>query len=128
MQIIVGAMAAGVVSFFGVISIIGPTGGRQPGDTPMLTYTGVAFAVIGLVVWSVLPNLLSKQARKSVLEGDTRRLATNFQTRLIIGCALLEGVAFVNIIAYMIEGQGVSLIIAGVLVLLLLSQIPTLDR
>lgn len=128
MQIIVGAMAAGALTFLGISLLFNPRGGVQPGRTPMLTYIGGGAAVVGLIAWTVLPNLVSKQTRTSVLEGDARRLAVNFQTRPIIGCALLEGIAFLNIVAHTIERQNVSLIVAGVFLLLLLSQFPTLDR
>ena len=128
MQIIVAALVFGVIAFFAASLFIGPQRGVQPGSTPLLTYIGVGFAVYSLPMWAFLPGMISRRARKSVLAGDARRLALNFQTRLIIGCALLEGMVFLNLVAYMIEGQQISLIVAGVLVLIMLTQFPTLDR
>jgi hypothetical protein len=129
MQIIVASLAFGVVSFFVVVLfIVPPAGGNRPANNLFLTYLGVGVAIVGLAVWFFLPNLIARQARKSVLAGDARRIVGNYQTQLIIGCALLEGFAFMNLVFYMIEHQPVSLVVAVVFLVILLAQIPTLNR
>ena len=129
MQIIVAALAGGVASFLvAVLFIRPPRGGGPPANSLVLTYIGVGAAVVSLAVWAILPNLISRQSRNSVLAGDARRLAANYQVRLIVGCALVEGIAFLNLVAYLIEHQLTSLVVAGILLVILLSQIPTLDR
>jgi hypothetical protein len=60
--------------------------------------------------------------------GDVLPLSGVYQTRLIIGCAMIEGAAFFCLIAYLLERRPLSLIVAGVLLLLLISQIPTVSK
>jgi hypothetical protein len=129
MQIIVATLAFGVVSFFVVTLFIGSHGGGNgPDSNHIVTYVGMGFAIVGAIVWIILRDLIARQSRKSVLAGDTRRLATVYQTRLIISCALLEGIAFLNLVAYLIEHQRMSLVIAGAYLVILLNQFPTLNR
>lgn len=55
------------------------------------------------------------------------RLLMSFQTRLIVRAALLEGAAFFNLIAFMIERQTWSFGIAGALAAINLSTFPSRD-
>ena len=128
-QIIVAALASGIVAFFIIVLVLGPkvAGEAQPAGR-LVTNAGFAFAIVGAVAWIVLRNVLARQSRKSVLAGDARRLAADYQTRLIVSCALLEGIAMLNLVAYLIEGQQASLIYAGAYLLILVCQFPTLDR
>ena len=51
-----------------------------------------------------------------------------FQTRHIIGYAMLEGAAFYNLIAYMIERQQVNLAMVGLLLGAMFVKFPTYGR
>ena len=51
-----------------------------------------------------------------------------FQTVLIIRSALLEGGTFFALIAFMLERQAPSLVVAGVLILALVSGLPTRSK
>ena len=59
---------------------------------------------------------------------DAGKLLAVYQTALIIGAALLEGATFFLAIAYFLEGQILSLIVAGVLMGLLVARFPTRSR
>lgn len=141
MQVIVGALATGVTAFLAVVLVVANNG--PPGE-PFVTYVALAFAVVAFVGWLVVPNVVTSQARRAIAEGRmpwfavrtavppnvgvVGQLAALFQTRLIIGSAILEGAAFLNLVAAMIEGHTLGLVVAVGLVLLLVSQFPTRER
>ena len=60
--------------------------------------------------------------------GDTGKLAFVYQTQLIIGSALCEGMAFFAAIAYMLERNPLALGMALILLACLAVRIPTRDR
>lgn len=141
MQIIVGALAASVAMFLVIVLVIAD---KKALPQPFLTYVALGFAVVAFAGWLIVPGRVVDQARKAIAEGRAPsssaqtavalevgvvgQLASVFQTRLIIACALLEGAAFFNLVVYMIEAQYLSLVIAIVLLLIIVSQIPTRNR
>jgi hypothetical protein len=148
MQIIVGALAAGAVTFAVVVLILRS---QQQADGPrdsslLLSYIGILGAASAIAAWIIVPRLIVARARQELSEGKTPTLADDrgpaltdgarhiqplvamHQTRLIVGCALLEGAAFLNVLAYMLEGQLMNLVAAGLLVLMIVGQIPTVGR
>ncbi len=136
MQIIAAALAAGVLAFL-VIAIV--LVGQDRAEQPFLSYLALGFAVLSIGAWMVVPNLMARQIRQSLAErelddSDTARLqavaqlVAAYQTRLIVGCAILEGAAFFSLVVYLLEAHPASLVVAAVLLLLIISQIPTLGR
>lgn len=156
MQIIVGALAAGVV-VFGVLVLTILDGGNRPAAAanqptilglPLLTALAVGFGVITLVASVVVPRLMVEGGLRAIAGGSTTddtkltdtgerqvypandvgRLLPLYQTQLIVASALNEGGAFFGLIAYMLEGNPAALATAGVLVAVLLSRFPVADR
>jgi hypothetical protein len=145
MQIVVGALAAGIVSFLVVVLVIGQPQAPLPGDR-LLTYLSVAVGLVAVVVALILPGVIVRNNRQAVLEGkatastpkqapplpETLReigsLATGYQTALIVRSALLEGAAFFALVAFMLQQQKLSLIVAGALLLSLLGGFPTRSK
>jgi hypothetical protein len=141
MQIIVAALISGVL-VFAAIAFLASDG--PPAKEPFLAYAAVGAALVSVLLWAVVPAVVGGRLRQSIVDGnaeqltmrlplseelgDVGRLATTYMARLIIAAALLEGAAFLNLISYMVERQPISLITAGVLALLLASQIPTRSR
>ncbi len=141
MQIIVSALAAGVLMFL-VMTLIIPA--KDAPAEPFLAYMAVGFAVMAFAGWLIVPGIIANQARRSLAEGRVPQptaqseippevgvvghLVSVFQTRLIVGSALLEGAAFFGLIAFMIERQFLALSIAASLLLIIVSQIPTRNR
>lgn len=141
-QIIVAALVMGVVSF-GVVVVSGIAGG-QGGQGNTLTLLAVGFAAADLVLCLLVPQLLAAAQRRKIAAGtwgstsapsqgpapdtDTGKLAIVYQTKLIIGAAMLEGGCFLALLAYMLERQLPSLVVAGVLLLALLAHLPTYGR
>lgn len=146
MQVIVGALAAGVLTFVGVVLAVvrGGVIGGQLQQEPLITHVAAGFAVVAAVLWGIVPGLITSRMRQAIAGGNKSPLTTKlsnaaevrdvapltvaYQSRLIVGAALLEGAAFFNLIVYMLEQQPLSLVAAGVLLLIMLTQIPTVSR
>jgi hypothetical protein len=148
MQIIVFALAFGVVSFMAVAIVVrpGPPAAGQERQL-LLCYISIVFTFAILAAWMVVPRLIATQWRRSIAAGSNpfntpvragemlseeqrplHPLVEMYQTRMIISCALLEGAAFFNVVAYFIERQPWNLWIALVLVLMILAHFPTTLR
>ena len=155
-QIIVGALVMGVVTFLVIVVVFLPRfdgGGpdaAQAGradapqaapatELPIITDVALALGASVLVLSFVIPQVAVTQARGQIAKGtapkpakaaeeDTASLLPVYQTRLIIGSALLEGGAFFATIAYMLERKPMALAAAGVLLGVLLTRLPTALR
>ena len=128
-QIITSALMIGVMVFGIIATVIGSRGGPR---APMLAYVGVLIAVQIVALRFFIPGLFIKTQIKSVkhseLEQVSERLPQLYQTQLIIALAMLEGSAFFNLIAYLIEGNWFSLGIAGFMLALMALMFPTENR
>lgn len=153
-QIIVAALAGGVLVFLAIVLVIetdqpAPAAGQNnPLGLPMLTLIAVVFGVVNVVLSLLVPGVMVGNGLKQLVErppgdpaptdpwkegptlpsNDVGGLLPLFQTQLIIASALVEGSAFLALIAYMMERHPLALGIAAVLVVVLLSRFPTLDR
>lgn len=147
MQIIVGALAAGVILFFLVTLFVTAGEEAEPPEMLLLTYMSLAVAPAAILVALLFPGVLIRSQRETMLadvatppagpadgspaqdaHSKLMRLIGGYQTALIIRSAILEGAAFFALIAYMLEGQTWILLVVGVLMLFLLSGIPTRSR
>lgn len=145
-QIISTALTGGVAFFAAIVLVLST---QQPrGDAPavpILTYAAAGVALLAVVLRTVVPGLIAAQARQAIVNrdasrvpqpavhnaaelGDVAPLMGMFQTRLIVGAALLEGGAFFCLVAYLLERQPLALIAAGVLFCFLLGQFPSVAR
>ena len=130
-QIIVGALVLGVLNFAAVAAFIRTTGPQGPPNQAFITYVALASAGIATVAHFIVSTVMTGQLRKSFVgdrEGSVRPPAQAFQTLLIIRSAILEGAIFFCLVSYMPEGQTIAMVAAGVLLLLLLVQFPTMGR
>lgn len=135
-QIIAIALIMGVVIFSGIALVIGQ-GGQAPANAPapanarvpMLAYIAAGFAVVTVPMSIVLPRLITArelpQIRRAAPEEQLPRLWGTFQTRLIVGLALLEGPAFFVIVSYIVDRQLWSMGVAAGLVVLMAMRFPT---
>lgn len=144
MQIIVGALCFGVLSFLIVVLAIGAAKPQDQDSEPFLTYLAVGMAVGAVVVSIFLPSIIlrSPQANTTnLVAGDAGPggangrasenigpIAQMYQTQLIIRCAILEGAAFFCLVSYMIEQQMLGLVAAVVLLFVMLANFPTPSR
>lgn len=150
MQIIAGALVAGVLSFATVASIVvfGQAPAAQPGGQPpaaaqngseVVMYLAMAFAAVAAVaaVMSfVVSNLVSaagvkgvaKMAQDGTATGPKElfgRLLAVAQTKMIIALALIEGAAFFNLIAFIITKSLIPPAVVGALLLVMAIHFPT---
>jgi hypothetical protein len=137
LQIIHGALAAGVSFFLAIVVLMirkGEILGKQPWSvTPMITMVAILFAVAAIVAHVVIPSLLVTSQRKAMAktakteQGDFDGMVALYTTQKIVAAALLEGAAFFNTIAYFLEGTAIPLLLALLLVVLILNRIPSRD-
>ena len=145
-QIIVGAMLAGILIFLCIALILVQLRGRGLSPLegmPVISYAAVGFLAVELVAWRIVPahladNQVAKIARGTWTPGpgtaatafptDTARLLAVFQTESVIANALLEAGGFLGCVAYLFEGQLFALAGVVVAVWVMLTTFPTRDK
>ena len=126
-QIIAGALIMGVVIFACVAFFIAK---GEPAKSPVIALMGAGMAVMMIVVRFIMPTVIVNGAKARLKEAaDADRmtqLAGLYQTKMIVGMAVLEGAAFFNLIAYITERQlwsyGVVAFLLGVMAISFPSQ------
>lgn len=149
LQVIFGVIVLGSCMYLVVAVLL--TLVRQPAvDRKMLSYICLAIAAASFFVWLIVPYAVVAQERKKIGQdllnlasstGDTstdnkiemeNKLAAQLlmanQTKTIMSCALLEGNMFLLLTAYILQAYIPCVITAGVLLLLLIAQMPTVGR
>ena len=114
-------------------------------ETPIITYAAYGLSAFSGIASLVVPNLISNRARQSLIAGgvsnwglvkdlpnaaelgDVAPLAAIYQTRTITSAALVQGAVFLACVAYLLEHQRPVLIVAGVLLLMIISKFPTVS-
>jgi len=144
-QIITFGLALSVIVFvFTVFVILQNAEEQKPIELPLLTYVGIGSALLALVAGAIAPKIIMSNLRQKLAEGqewnwnpssvpmeelgDIGPLAAIFQIRLIVGLAILEGAAFMNVIAYMTEYQTISLGMAAALLFAIFLKFPWRTR
>jgi len=116
---------------------------RQGGNQFMAVF-GVIWAVASIVARFGVPVIISMNARKRIAEKLSEEqvhadaadqsardnesfgeLVGVFHTKTIVAAAMLEGAAFLNAYLFWNDGHVLSISVAGVLVALILTMIPT---
>jgi F0F1-type ATP synthase membrane subunit c/vacuolar-type H+-ATPase subunit K len=127
MQIIAAALMLGVVIF----AVIVVAGGHlnHPPNGNVVSFIGAGLAVLMSVQHRVVPGIIVKAyAGQFAKMPEQERDCYIYQMQLIIALAMLEGAAFLNLIACMIEHNWWSLAIAGGVVAIMAVQFPTRTR
>ncbi len=125
-KIIAGALIFGVVSFAAVA--IALRRGRDPEPNTLLSIIAAVFAVGTVVVRQVVLGVMVGRAVPKSSEPTVPTSFQLYQTRMIVGLALLEGAAFFNVIAYLIEGHWWSFLVVAALLAWMLASFPTHAR
>jgi len=117
----------GVLCFLGV-ALIMPS---KPHD-PFMAYVAAAVAALNIGIRFIVPGVMDRAQLKklpsSAPEELVGRLFAIYQTRMIVGLAILEGAAFFNLISYVVERQSWTLAIVGLLLVLMAMMFPTLNQ
>lgn len=140
MQIIVGALVMGVVSF-GAVAFLA-AGNGDPPDQLIVASMGAVFAAAALIIREIVGRTIMSNARRNIARGTwqppsqsrnsttqhdgvAEQLVHLYRTKLIIRAAILEGASFLNLIAFMTDGQIWSIGIAVVLTAFNLATMPS---
>ena len=139
-QVIVAALCMGIVSFAAYAIVTGPSG--EPPDDKFITIAAACLAPVCIVLSLIATRVAVTVNRRKIADGtwkpasqqgpapstDAGKLAFVYQVKTIIGAALIEGPAFLALLAYMIEGSQLSLAVAGVMLLGVMAHFPTASR
>ncbi|WP_166820174.1 hypothetical protein [Thalassoroseus pseudoceratinae] len=134
LQIICASLMFGVV-VFGGFTLIQKAG--TPAKPPNLTNYALAEAIVAIPLTLLIPSLLgpllrSKSQNNPPTDTVNNESSTSQQTRIaplqiqkIIQYALLEGSAFLNLVAYYIECHPLGLVAVGIILVLMVLIFPT---
>jgi hypothetical protein len=148
LQIIVAALVAGCGFFLVIVLAVGgPAAGNAGDERPLVvSYLALAFLVAVIAARCIVPVVIVRTGRRNIAQGtfpttqtpardepqpspsperDAAMLLTLFQAKTIVGAALIEGVAFFMLIAYMVERFTPILAVAVVLILVIAAHMPT---
>jgi hypothetical protein len=126
LQIVVSAMLMGVVAF-AVFVIVTEIGKAPQGTT--LSYVAVGFGTLMTILHAVIPAVIERAALANQSIGSGAEAVVRvFFTRTIIACALLEGGAFMSLVAVLTEHQRWVLGVTAVLLVLMVMQFPSRTR
>lgn len=130
-QIVTFAMVAGIVSFGGIAVVVG---GLHQDEDAFLSMILGGISLGPIVMSLVLPSLISPERIQSRQTGAGSSVSPEMVpyqvmfTRVLLRSGILEGAALLNLIAYLLEGQWWSIGLAGVILLILLTNFPTASR
>jgi hypothetical protein len=148
LQIVVAALAGGVLAYAGVAIYLRTEGNVQPvaGAASALTFAALCIVPLALFASRLLPAAVARGARQRIASGqfnlakdprtgapdafltqfgDAGKLWLTYQTGTILGAAVLEGTALLSITAYLLGGHVVALGFAAGLVMVMFSSWPT---
>jgi hypothetical protein len=126
LSIIIIAMMAGPLAFLTFLLVMQPT--DDPPRSGNLTLIAAAFAAVQIVITIFVTKIIERVHRRAVVEGrplgsnmaaptgDAQGLLAGLQVRRILVAALLEGAAFFNLVAYLIERVPYTLAVVLVLI------------
>jgi len=138
LRIIVLGLATGV-GVFAIIAVVNQNG-QFTWEFPPAQFVTQIFLLFGIMALAgsfIVPAILSAKSPtadpKMAPTGDEAadlalRVAAAMQTRTIVGCALLEGGAFANLMGVFTDGYGPGLVLAGILLTCIVLRFPTWDR
>ncbi len=150
LQFIVAALAMGVILFLALVLFLG-LGKETPADDtdrqPIITYVALAYGLAAFVAGPVVSTVIATASRRKLAAGQprpdapapttadpaagrslTEGLTGIFVVKTIIAAAVYEGAALFLCVAYMLDCNPLSAILAALLAVGILMQIPTRDR
>jgi hypothetical protein len=148
LQIIVGALVMGCLTFFAVTSVTGGPLSAEPWEPTILTAVLAIMACSLVAMRFVVLAVLTSNARRQIAQqsdrqtvdprrfaakaerndGDLARLLSFYQTRTIIGAAMLEGLSMFALVVHMVDRDQISLVIAVAAIAGVAFHFPTTAR
>lgn len=135
LRIIVIALAMGVTSF-GVFAAVQNASKVQTFGTKV-NYLFLAITAPMFLAGFVVPRLLPKSGTgqspsdSKAKPDEAAAVSSAFasiQTATIVGCALFEGAAFMNLVSYMLDAELVHLAAGGIALVCILAHFPIARR
>lgn len=126
LKIICRTLIIGVLMFLAITFLL-KTQGSVPfaaDMNPMMMYAGIAVAIVSVPISFTLFNKRS-DACKTINDDEKNNF---YRAAVILQYALLEGPALFNIIAYMLAGNIVSVVIAGLCLLVMINNFPNEEK
>lgn len=139
-QIIALSLIFGVIAF-GLVLLLGEIGAQEPAETPFLTIIAAVFAIVSIVAAPLVSKMIGVGMRRAIIAGrpifagglkpvpeevgELSSVAAVYQTQQIIGRAILEGAAFMNLVAYLTECRPMSLGFVAFLLIIMVFKFPT---
>ncbi|MCA9257855.1 MAG: hypothetical protein KDA61_01590, partial [Planctomycetales bacterium] len=136
-------MLMGLVAFLAYV-LFASSGEAQAKQAGVLTYAAVGLACLALPSSLAAPRLVPSSwsqnrfdqfsdvshlpAQDAAQPDPVSLLVVLYQTRFIIASAILEGAAFFNLVAHMIERQTITLVVTGVLLAMMAVRFPSRQR
>lgn len=141
LQIIVLALLLGTTTFLGIALFLRLQVGKplfQLDGPGLVSLLGLGIALVNGVLAVVVPRVVERNGLAKLDSKADATLATDgdreaalgqlFQAKTIVGAALLEGTAFFQLIALLVEGWVPSLVVALLLMAGILAHLPTAGR
>jgi len=134
-QIITASLIFGACFVMGVALVI--NGGELGTELDILSWLAIGFAVVQFLLHFVIPAVIrQKQLGQVNVSEFEERLPTDqlmdllriYRGPHIIGCVLLEGAVFFNLIAFMLTEFVGNLAVAVMLLLVMAVRFPTQSR
>ncbi len=135
MQIISAALMMGVLVYLGILLVT--RGGQLLGQPNLLTMVGVGFGCLMVVMHFIIPGIMNRRQLKAAVASGVMQKSEQeqvghvigvFRGQMIVRLALLEGAAFFNLTAMMIDHSEISICVIVLLMGLMLFRFPTRDK
>jgi hypothetical protein len=144
-QIIVGALTGGCVTFLVVVLVaVGVPG--LPDSPPIMAWVAAVIAAVMVLLRLMIPAIFVARSRRKIRQGAFKSpigkfpavsleaagpdsaqnaLAQVFLSKTILAAAILEGAVFLLLVAYLVEHAPMSLMLAVLLIVALALHVPT---
>ncbi len=131
LRIILIGLVSGVIVFAGIaIYLVNFAGNGPLGPmNGMMTWVTLGFAAIIGVMQAFVPNAIVSAARQRLAQttelAELAGLIMAHRTKTIVAAAMCESVAFMTLIAYVLEGDLAMLALAALFTLMIFARFPT---
>lgn len=126
------AMILAASLMMGLIMVTGMMTAMSPPDLnaspSILAHIGAGFALLMFFVSQFVPNIAAQRQLEQIDIQDDMAMFATYQTRMIVGLAMLEGAGMFNAVLVMIEGSIQPLIVVALVLLTMASRFPTPGR
>jgi hypothetical protein len=135
-QVIILALVLGIVALLAIAVFLRAGGGlNRPVGPPVLSYVAFVFAAVGLVSSAFVPELFVSISRRKLARAadapsslDEKALWQIYSSRAVIGGALAQGTAFLNLIAFMVEGNILCVALTLVALAFIALRFPSVEK